>query len=246
MSTMSDKPTRSEGSGRVASGGPLPVAEIVKRLHLERRPDNSRAPPHDRSGRVVIGRLKEHGRANYQFEPHGSPSYYVQILSSRGVETLWGVDLERALAKSQTQPKIGAMIGARRLGSELVTVPPREGDPKTAQQRTFRRARWVVEEITFFAESIRRARRDRETRLADSADMRERPELRTAFISLHVAERFAEQSIRDPRDRALFIGRVKAVMALSVRGDKPVPEPRVADRGNTQAKPAQNREEPTR
>ena len=157
-----------------------------------------------------------------QFEPRGSPSYYLQILSSRGVETLWGVDLERAIAKSKTQPKIGAMIGARRIGSEPVTIPEREGDPKTARQRMFRRARWVVEEVTFFADSIRRARRDREARLADSAAMRERPELRSAYISLRVAEKFAEQNIRDPRDRALFVERIKAVMTLSVGAGAPV------------------------
>jgi hypothetical protein len=180
----------------------------------------------------VTGRLKDHGRANYQFEPHGSPSYYVQILSSRGLETFWGVDLERAIAKSKTQPKVGAMIGVQRIGSEPVTIPARQGDTKTAQQRTFRRARWVVEDVTFFADSIRRARRDREARLADSAAMRERPELRSAFISLRIAEKFAEQNIRDPRDRALFVERVKAVMALSARSgafmadDEAQPHPR--------------------
>jgi len=53
--------------------------------------------------------------------------------------------------------------------------------------------------------------------------MRERPELRSAFISLRVAEKFAEQNIRDPRDRALFIERVKAVMSLSVKAGAPAP-----------------------
>src|SRR5947207_904847 len=203
---MSDKrPPRPADDARTADRGPLPVGEILERLQLGRRAANAPAPPRSRTGRVVTGRLKAHGRANYQFEPRGSPSYYLQILSSRGVETLWGVDLERAIAKSKTQPKIGAMIGARRIGSEPVTIPEREGDPKTARQRMFRRARWVVEEVTFFADSIRRARRDREARLADSAAMRERPELRSAYISLRVAEKFAEQNIRDPRDRALFV-----------------------------------------
>jgi hypothetical protein len=128
------------------------------------------------------------------------------------------VDLARALVKSKTQPKIGTMIGAQRLGSEPVKIPPRDGELRTVPQRTFRRARWVVEDVTFFAESIRRARRDREARLADSDAMRERPELRSAFLSLRIAEQFAERNIRDARDRALFVERVKAVMALSVKG----------------------------
>ncbi|MEO8467759.1 MAG: hypothetical protein ABI640_20735 [Gammaproteobacteria bacterium] len=230
---MSDKrPPRAAHPGRTAGGGLLPVGEIVERLHLDRRSTNAPAPPRNRSGRVVTGRLKAHGGANYQFESHASPSYYLQILSSRGLETFWGVDLERAITQSQTQPKIGAMIGVQRIGSEPVTIPVREGDPKTAQPRTYRRGRWVVEDVRYFADSIQRARRDREARLADALAMRERPELRSAFISLHVAEKFAERNIRDPRDRALFVERVKAIMALSVSS------------GRTKSPP--RREEPTR
>ena len=114
-------------------------------------------------------------------------------------------------------------------------IPAREGDTKTAQQRTFHRASWVVEDVTFFAESIRRARHDREARLADSAAMRERPELRSAFISLHIAQKFAERNIRDARDRAIFVERVKAVMALSVKTS-----------ARAQAPLTRRREDPTR
>lgn len=226
---------RSADAGRTTGGEPLPVGEIIERLQLDRRAASAPAPPRARSGRVVTGRLQAHGHANYQFEPHGSPSYYVRILSSRGVETLWGVDLERALSQSKTQPQIGAMIGAQRVGSEPVTIPAREGDSKTTGQRTFRRARWIVEDVKFFADSIRRARRDREARLADSDAMRERPELRSAFISLRIAEQFAERNIRDARDRALFVERVKAVMALSAKGSAPM-----------HATPTRRREDPTR
>jgi hypothetical protein len=115
-----------------------------------------------------------------------------------------------------------------------VTIPARGGDSKTTGQRTFRRARWVVEDVTFFADSIRRARRDREARLADSDAMRERPELRSAFISLRIAEHFAERNIRDASDRALFVERVKAVMALSAKSTA------------VQGAPIRRREDPTR
>ncbi len=139
--------------------------------------------------------------------------------------------------QSKSQLKPGSMIGARRVGSELVTLPAREGDLPTAQ-RTFRRAQWVVEDVTFFAESIRRARRDREAQLTDAVAMRARPELRSAFVSLHIAEKFAERSIRDPRDRALFVERVKAVMALSAK---------TISRPSTSAPArADRREDPTR
>jgi len=233
------RPQRPVDDARAAAGGPQPLGEIVERLQLDRRFPTSPAATPTRSGRVITGRLKAHGHANYQFESHRSPSYYVQILSTRGVETFWGVDLERAVTQSKTQPKIGSLVGVQRLGSEPVTVPVREGDSRSEQQRTFRRARWVVEEVSFFADAIRRARRDRETRLTDSATLRERPELRSAYINLRVAEKFAERNIQDPRDRALFVERVKAVMDLSVSRSVPAErEPRRIA--------APRREDPTR
>jgi len=74
--------------------------------------------------------------------------------------------------------------------------------------------------------------------------LRERPELRSAFITLHVAEKFAERHIRDPRDRALFVERVKAVMALSAKSGAQLPEPR--RRAPPEPEPASRRDDPTR
>lgn len=61
--------------------------------------------------------------------------------------------------------------------------------------------------------------------------MAARPELRSAFVSLTVAEQFAERHIRDPRDRELFVRRVKAVMVASARkvGSKPAQPPEERD-----------------
>lgn len=223
------------------AGGPLPVAEIVSRLKLDRRPPSPPAAPRSRPARIITGRLEAHGRANYQFEANGSPSYYVRILSSRGPEILWGVDLERAIQQSQTQPKIGSTVGAQRVGSELVTLPAAAARPRTA-----RRAQWIVESVTYFAESIDRSRREREAQLADQSALRERPELRSAFVSLPVAQKFADRNIADPRDRELFIERVKAVMSLSARQGAPSPAPRVKRHELMPGTDMPRREDPTR
>lgn len=225
-----------------AQASPMPVAEVVERLKLDRRPSSQPTPPRGHLGQLLTGRLQEHGRATYQFRPDASPSYYVKIISTRGVETLWGVDLERALTHSKTQPKIGALVGIQRTGSDRVTIPAGQGDRKTDLQRTFRRVRWIVEDIAYFAESIEQARRELKSRLEDKRAMTERPELRSAFISLRVAQQYAERHIRDPHDRELFITRVKAVMAASVRSGKPVPEPRLVERGRVPP----NRDDPAR
>jgi putative DNA primase/helicase len=188
--------------------------------------------------------LEGHGPANYQFRSDGTPSYYVKIVTNRGAETLWGVDLDRAMKQSKTRPQIGTVIGVQRVGSELVTLPALGANRAAGRPRTARRAQWVVESITFFAESLQRARRERESQLADERALRERPELRSAFISFPIAQKFAEQNIRDPRDRELFIERVKAVMALSAKNGAPITAPR--RRASSAPAPTPRREDPTR
>ena len=204
------------------------------------------SPPRGRRGEVITGRLQEHGKANYQFQPDGSPSYYLKLITSRGQETLWGTDLERAILRSESQPKIGAMVGVQRVGSDAVTIPARQWERTTDRQRTFYRARWRVEDVTYLARSRQAAERAVKARLEDKRAMAERPELRSAFISLRVAQEYAERNIRDARDRELFVSRVKAVMAASVRNGKPVPEPRVVDQRSPSAERSTRRDDPTR
>lgn len=204
------------------------------------------SPPRGRHGEVITGRLQEHGKANYQFDPNGSSSYYLKLLTSRGPQTLWGTDLERAILRSESQLKVGAIVGVQRVGSEAVTIPARDGERTTDRQRTFYRARWRVEEVTYLAKSVQAAERAVKARLEDKRAMAERPELRSAFISLHVAQEYAERNIRDERDRELFVSRVKAVMAASVRNGKPVPEPRVVEQKSPSAKRSTRRDDPAR
>ncbi|MEO8017856.1 MAG: hypothetical protein ABI769_08590 [Pseudomonadota bacterium] len=207
----------------------------MKRLQLERARTSTTAPRRSQASDIITGRLEAHGAANYQFRRGGSPSYYVTVSSIRGPETFWGVDLGRAIKESKSQPAIGSVIGLQRVGSEPVTLPA--GDP----ERAFRRTLWRVEGVEFLAESIERARKERESQLDARRALQERPELRNAFVSLRIAERFAESHIRDPRDREIFVERVKAVMALSARSGVPAPRPR-----SPSAPQPPRRDEPTR
>lgn len=201
------------------TNGPLPAGEIIERLKLER--NHAPTPARRQAGEIITGRLEAHGGANYQFRRGASPSYYMTISSVRGPETFWGVDLERALKESQSQPKIGSQVGLQRVGSEPVTLPANDGGRTADREQTFRRTRWRVEGVEFLAQSIEHARRGREAQLADKRALRERPELRSAFISLQIAQRFADRSIHDPRDRELFVERVRALMAASIEGVPP-------------------------
>jgi hypothetical protein len=48
--------------------------------------------------RVHVGRVLQHGHAPYDNDPQNEGSYYVTLRTAAGSKTVWGVDLERALA----------------------------------------------------------------------------------------------------------------------------------------------------
>ena len=69
-----------------------------------------------------VGRLVEHGRANYQHDAETRDSYYVTLEAPNGKRTtLCGVDLERAVAESGTQ--VGDTLRLDHVGSQIVTLP---------------------------------------------------------------------------------------------------------------------------
>lgn len=208
-----------------------------------------------RGGQLLVGRLTEHGRAPYQFRSGEDLSYYLKLLTSRGERTLWGKDLERAVVASETKPKLGDLVGARRVGHRAVTITARE---RNAEGRVVRqeehhahRTNWVVEKVQFFAERARLARQVRDEQADVRESVRAHPELKSAFLSLRAAEAFAAQRIADPNDRSRFLDLVRSAMAGSIQKGEPLPSVRLRDRrarGDTSASKVPNpkREEPTR
>jgi hypothetical protein len=185
-----------------------------------------------RGGSLVIGRLTEHGRANYQFRNEENASYYVKLLTSRGAKTLWGKDLERALESGETRPKVGDLIGARRVAREVVTVTNRrvaDGRVVTEEAHHAHRTRWVVEKVQFFAERARLARRLRDEQADVRETVRAHPELKSSFLSVRAAEDFAARRISDPKDRARFMSLMREAMAASIQKGEPLPAVRLRD-----------------
>lgn len=190
--------------------------------------------PRKRGGELIVGRLTAHGRAHYQFRSHEDLSYYVKLLTSRGERTFWGKDLERAVTAGETRPKVGDLIGARRVGRRAVTVTARERD---GEGRIFRqeehyahRTRWVVEKVQFFAERARLARQVRDEQSDVRESVRTHPELKSTFLSLRAAEAFAAERIADPNDRARFLDLVRGAMAGSIQKGEPLPSVHLRDR----------------
>jgi hypothetical protein len=222
MDKRQEVPVGGIDAAAAGQGSTAPTSRSVTR---ETRPT--------RGGSLLIGRLTEHGRANYQFRTDENPSYYVKLLTSRGAKTLWGKDLERALASGETRPKVGDLIGARRVAREAVTVVARRrvagGRIVTEEAHHAHRTRWVVEKVKFFAERARLARRLRDEQADVRETVRAHPELKSSFLSVRAAQEFAARRIADPKDRERFISLMREAMAASIHKGEPLPEVRMRD-----------------
>jgi hypothetical protein len=202
-----------------------------------------------RLGELMIGRLASHGEANYQFRAGEDPSYYLKLLTSQGEKVLWGKDLARAVREGETQPKVGDLVGARRVAREAVTLVSRQRDSEgrvvRQAEQLAHRTQWLVEKVTFFAERSRMARQVREDHINVRATVRAHPELKSTFLSVRAAEEFASKSIANPQDRAKFLELVKGALAGSIQKGEPLPEVNLRRRQQS-AKRDHSREEPSR
>lgn len=226
---MADPPPRPDGAPSRADSETAPAGN--------RRPAG-RDLNQRRSGTLVIGRLTDHGVANYQFRRDENPSYYVKVLTSRGVKVLWGKDLERALVAAETHPKNGDLVGVRRTGREAVTITARRRDPSgrviAEEAQVAHRTRWVLEKVQFFAERARLARRVRDEQLDVRESVRAHPELKSTFLSLRAAEEYAARRIPNAEDREKFLALVREAVAGSIKKGEPLPAVRMRDQSKIQ------------
>src|SRR5690606_32198109 len=73
---------------------------------------------------LASGRLVEHGAAPYEHQAGKSDSYFVTLENDKGQRnTIWGVDLERAMKGAERAPEIGDKIGLQHMGSVPVRLP---------------------------------------------------------------------------------------------------------------------------
>ena len=182
---------------------------------------------------LTVGRLQAHGRAPYLFRAGEAPSYFVRLLTDHGERMLWGKDLERAIASSATQPKIGELVGARRTAREAVTILARvrdaEGHIVSQSEQLAHRNRWIVEKVQFFAERATMAHRVRENQVDVKQTVRDHPELAATFLTLRGAQEIAERRIADPKDRERFLTLVREAIAGSIQKGEPLPTVRLRD-----------------
>jgi Large polyvalent protein-associated domain 7 len=182
---------------------------------------------------LLIGKLLDHGRESYRFDPHESMSYFLEIGTAEGKRTIWGKDLERAMKQSLTQPQIGDEIGIRATGADRVTVKrrARDAEGRIVEEREIatRRNHWVVEKREFFESRAAAAQVLRDPNIDRRRAVSQHPELVGTYLQLHAAQLTARR-IRDPQDRERFIAIVRGALADSVARGDPLQPVRLRDR----------------
>jgi putative DNA primase/helicase len=185
----------------------------------------------------LAGKLLEHGRDAYRHDPNEDPSYFVRLQTRDGQREVWGKDIERAVAKSLTQPQIGDEVVLQRTGREAVTVKRLEKDAQgTLQPRPMEtyRNRWVIEKREFFEQRAAAAEILRNEKIESRLAVREHPELAGTYLNLRAAE-VAARALRDVEDRRRFVSQVRGALADHIERGEPLRPVRLRERESVKA-----------
>jgi putative DNA primase/helicase len=180
----------------------------------------------------IAGRLLDHGRDAYRHDPDQQPSYFVRLQTAEGTREIWGKDIERAVARSLTQPKVGEDVILQRTGRDAVTVRRQERDDNgqsTQRPVDTYRNRWVLEKIEFFNQRAEAARVVREDSIEPRQAVRRHPELAGTYLNLRAAE-LAARVLRDGEDRRRFVARVREALAGDIEHGEPLQPVRLRER----------------
>lgn len=181
--------------------------------------DTSSSPQATRD-RAATGLLQAAGAAHYKFDPNQAMSYYVKVKTPDGERTLWGVDLERALAESRTRVQPGDEVVVQNLGARPVTlkVPVRDPAGKTVDHKLIEthRNQWLVEKPSYLAERAQAAAAVRNPQQTPADVARQHPGFRQAATGLWLGQQFAEQKLEQPEDRQRLLVRLRERIAQAL------------------------------
>lgn len=145
---------------------------------------------------TFVGELVAHGRAPYQNQPGAQTTYFATLRGDDArTVTVWGADLERALAASQAQPgdRVSlANYGRQRITADAPTVNER-GEITGSGRRTIERYVWGAQ--------IEARARQPAAELAAQDDPQRRLHLAVLSEAMR-AQGFSEKSITKTQARA--------------------------------------------
>lgn len=184
----------------------------------------------------IVGVLVAAAAAPYRFDPEQRMSFYVMVRTEVGDRTVWGTDLERALAESASQPRIGSAIVLSHQGTTAVDVrvPDRNeagdlvGEKKIAAQR----ARWSIETIDHMRSLQQTSDLFRSGQDMPPASLETQPNLAAATAGARLAQQYAQRVTADgPSQRRLVQAiRDRLAEALAQGRDIHLPVTSTADR----------------
>ncbi|WP_225781249.1 LPD7 domain-containing protein [Xenophilus sp. Marseille-Q4582] len=184
--------------------------------------DGAREPRSRRDGPrpPINGVLVAAAAAPYQFHPEQRMSFYVTVRTEVGERMIWGADLERALAESASQPRIGDAIVLTQHGTHPVNlrVPARNDAGELIGERKIvaQRARWRIETPEHLRELQRQARLLRTGEILAAASLDNSPTLATAAAGLKLAEQYARRVTVDGPSQERLVEAIRERMAAAV------------------------------
>jgi hypothetical protein len=185
----------------------------------------------------IVGKLLDHGRDAYRHDPNEDPSYFVRLQTPEGTREIWGKDIERAVAKSLTQPQVGEQVILQRTGRDAVTVKREErgadGQLRSKDVDVFRN-RWLIEKQSFFEGRTAAAQIVRDETVGPREAVRQHPELAGTYLNLRAAE-LASRALRDPEDQRRFISQVRGALADDIERGEPLQPVRLRERARRSA-----------
>ena len=184
------------------------------------------------AGERIAGKLLDHGPDTYRHDPNEDPSYFVRLGIPGGYREVWGRDIERAVAKSLTQPQIGDEVILQRTGRDAVTVKREvrgaDGQAGLKDVAVFRN-RWVIEKESFFEARTAAAEVVRNAAIGPRDAVRQHPELAGTYLNLRAAE-LASRALRDPEDQRRFVAQVRSALADDIERGEPLQPVRLRER----------------
>lgn len=177
-----------------------------------------RPSPDTRSS--IKGVLLSAAAAPYRFDPAQRMSYYATIQTQTGERTVWGTDLERALAESVSQPRMGDAIVLSQRGTQPVTVrvPARNADGDLVGDRKImaQRATWSAETQEYLETLARKAALVRSGALVSGAILSQYPDLTAAAAGLRLASQYVRRVTSDAGSQEQLLQVIRDRMAEAV------------------------------
>lgn len=217
-------PTQTTAQAKEGQEATQTAAQAAKEASLKSRPG------------ATVGKLIDHGEAHYQNDPKKEKSYFVTVETERGQKTLWGVDLQRAVAESNVQ--IGENVSVEHQGKKPVTakekVYDKAGNVTGERDVETHRNKWLVGSVDK-AQAF--ATGDRAEAVA------KHPDLAPAYGAVAAARKVAEQAWpgnKQEQDR--FVSATVQVLTDKIAAGEEVPAPKIRETITKEQKaPAQDK-----